>query len=70
MAFPMEMSFNPDPSKQAQEIIFSRKTKKVFHPSLRFKNSIISQTPYKKLLGIFLDARLTFEGHVKVITTR
>ena len=64
------MSFNPDSSKQAQEIIFSRKTKKISHPSLRFNNSIVSQTPYQKQLGIFLDARLTFEEHLKVITTK
>ena len=63
------MSFNPDPSKQAQEIIFSRKTKKISHPSLRFNNSIVSQSPYQKHLGIFLDAQLTFEELLKVITT-
>ena len=63
------MSSNPDPSKQAQETIFSRKTKNICHPSLRFNNSIVSQSPYPKHLGIFLDARLTFEEHLKVITT-
>ena len=63
------MSFNPDPSKQAQEIIFSRKTKKISHPSLRFNNSIVSQSPYQKQLGMFLDAQLTFEEYLKVITT-
>ena len=63
------MSFNLDPSKQAQEIIFSRKTKKISHPLLRFNNSIVSQSPYQKHLGIFLDAQLTFEEHLKVITT-
>ena len=64
------MSFNPDASKQAQEIIFIRKTKKVSHPSLRFNKSIVSQSPYQKHLGIFLDAKLTFEEHLKVITTK
>ena len=68
-AFQWKMSFNPDPSKQAQEIILSRKTKKS-HPSLRFNNSIVSQTPYQKHLGIFLDTQLTFEEHMKVITTK
>ena len=32
-----KMSFNPDPSKQAQEIIFIRKTEKIYHPLLRLK---------------------------------
>ena len=57
-AFQWKMSFNPDPSKQVQEIIFSRKTKKICHPSLHFNNSIVSQSPYQKHLGMFLDARL------------
>ena len=69
-AFQWKMSFNPDPSKQTQEIIFSRKTKKIFHPSLRFNNSIVSRSPYQKHLGIFLDVRLTFEEHLRVITTK
>ena len=69
-AFQWKMSFNPDPSKQAQEIIFSRKTKKIFHPSLRFNNSIVSQSPYQKHLGIFFDARLNFEEHLKAVTTK
>ena len=69
-AFQWKMSFNPDSSKQAQEIIFSRKTKKISHPSLRFNRSIVSQTSYQKYFGTFLDARLTFEEHLKVITTK
>ena len=64
------MSFNPDPSKQAQEILFSKKTKKISHPLLRFNNSIFSQSPYQKHLPIFLDAQLTFEEHLKVVATK
>ena len=66
----MENELNPDPIKQVHEIIFSRKTKKVPHPPLRFNNNIVSQTPYQEHLGIFFDVRLTFEEHLKVITTR
>ena len=40
------------------------------HPSLRFNNSIVLQTPYQKHLDIFFDAQLTFEEHLKVITTK
>ena len=39
------------------------------HPSLGF-NKIVLQTPYQKILGVILDTRLTFEGHLKVITTK
>ena len=38
-----KMSFNPDPSKQAQEVIFSRKINNVHHPPLLFNNSTIQQ---------------------------
>ena len=33
-AFQYKMSFNPDPSRQAKEVIFSRKLQKISHPSL------------------------------------
>ena len=33
-----EMSFNPDVSKQAQEVIFSRKSHKLAHPPVIFNN--------------------------------
>ena len=32
-AFQWKISFNPDPSKQYQEVIFSRKLKNVSHPT-------------------------------------
>ena len=63
-AFQFKMSFNPDPSEQAQEIIFIRKTKNNSHPSF------FLQSPYKMHLGIFLDAQLTFEEHLKVAYTK
>ena len=37
---------------------------------LRFNNSIVSQSSYKKHLGIILHPRLTFEEHLKVVTTK
>ena len=40
-AFQWKMSFNPDPSKQAQEVIFSRKHQKVSHTSIYFNNNPI-----------------------------
>ena len=33
-ALQWKMSFNPDPSKQAQEVIFSHKLQKISHPSI------------------------------------
>ena len=53
-AYKWKMSFNPDPSKQAQEIIFSRKINKVHHPPLLFNNSTIQQISSQKHLGMHL----------------
>ena len=49
------MSFNPNPSKQVQEVIFSRKIKKPNCSELIFKNMLVNQTLYQKHLGMFLD---------------
>ena len=63
-AFQWKMIFNPDATKQAQEVIFSRKIKKTTHPPLVFKNAIVSQTNSQKHLGVTLDLKLTFEEHL------
>ena len=38
-AFKWKMSFNLDPTKPAQEKVFSRKLKTVLHPSITFNNN-------------------------------
>ena len=58
------MSSSPDPSKQAQEVIFSRKINKVHHPPPLFNNSTIQQIPSQKHLGIHLDGGLKFKHHI------
>ena len=63
-AYQWKMSFNPDPNKQAQEVIFSRKTKKLNHPPLTFSKSTVSQSTYQKHLGVILDASLSFDEHL------
>ena len=64
-AFQWRMTFNPDRSKQAQEIIFSRKLKKVTHPPLLFNNNNISQVNFHIHLAVILDVKLTFDEHLK-----
>ena len=64
------MSFNPDPIKQAQDVIFSRKTKKEYHPPLAFNNNNVSETNSQKHLGVVLDNRLSFEDHLKIILNK
>ena len=39
--FKWEMNFNPDPNKQTQEIIFSRKKTVSLHPVVHFDNRLV-----------------------------
>ena len=59
------MSFNPDPNKQAQEIIFSGKLNKPNHPSLNFNNTVVIQSTTHKHLGMILDTKLDFQEHLR-----
>ena len=69
-AFQWKMSFNPGPSKQAQEVIFSRKLKKLPHLSLVFKNNNVLQTSSQKHLGVTLDVNLTFDKHLSNVLNK
>ena len=64
-ALQSKMSFNPDPVKQAQEIIFSHKTSKRNHPGLMFNNNIVNLTTNHKHLGMIFDSKLSFDEHLK-----
>ena len=50
------MSFNPDQTKQAQEIIFSRKKNATTNPPLFLNNS--------EILGFTLESKLSFNEHI------
>ena len=58
------MSFNPDPNKQAQVVIFSRKSKNMHHTPLIFVKSKVFQSKTQKHLGLVLDNRLLFEEYL------
>ena len=63
-AYQWKMSFNPDVSKQAQEVIFSRKSHKLAHPPVIF-NVPVKRCSIQKHVGIHLDEKLNFNHHVK-----
>ena len=62
-----KMSFKPDPTKQAQDIIFSRKTSKRNHPGLMFNNNIVNLTTNHKHLGMIFDSKLSSDEHLKSV---
>ena len=63
-AYQWKMSFNPDITKQAQEIIFCRKKNNTIHPRLYFNNTPIQRKFVQKYLGLFLDVKLSFLEHI------
>ena len=63
-AFQRQMRFNPDPNKQATEVIFSRKKKLVLHPLLIFNGSPVESSPSQKHLVLILETKLCFDEHL------
>ena len=58
------MIFNPDASKQAQEIVFSRKANASNHKTVYFNNVPVIRENIQKHLGLFLDSKLNFFDHI------
>ena len=56
-----------DPRKQAQELLFSRKTSSKPYPSLNFNDNLVYQVQLQKHLGLFLDPKLSFDEHIQFI---
>ena len=54
------MSFKPDITKQAQEIIFSQKKNNASQLSLYFDDTQIHRKSVQKHLGLLLDEKLSF----------
>ena len=69
-AFQWKMSFNPDLSKQAQEVIFSKKYNKQNHPDLYFNQTKVKTVSAQKHLGLILDEKLNFNLHLKTISDK
>ena len=63
-SYQWKISFNPDITKQAQEIIFSWKKNNTSHPSLYFNNTRIQRQSAQKHLGLLLDEKLSFLEHI------
>ena len=64
------MSFNPDPSEPAQEVVFFHKLKKTCHPSIYFNNKSVKQVLSQNHLGMILDTKLNFKEHLKNILNK
>ena len=58
------MMFNPDLTKQAQEVILSRKTVEPFHPQIFFNEVPAERSVSQKYLGLHLNQKLDFSKHI------
>ena len=59
------MLFNPDITKQAQEVIFSRKHIKIDRPIVYFNEAPVAHTTCQNYLGRQLDEKLNFNHHLE-----
>ena len=69
-AYNWKMSFNPDPNKPAQEVLFSRKNSNITHPIIYFNNVQVQRANQQKHLGIILDEKLNFKSHIDKVLTK
>ena len=65
-AYKRKMIFNPDLSKEVQEIIFSRKSYKINQPITTFNTIPVARTPYQEHLGLYPDETLNFNHRINV----
>ena len=66
-AFQWKMQFNPDPLKQAVQVIFSVKKVKPNHPPIYFNGKEVVTKTEQKHLGFILDKQLNFNAHLKEV---
>ena len=66
-AYNWKMLFNPDLTKTAHEVLFSRKKKTQILPAIVFNNIQVERASHHKHLGILLDEKLNFKQHINSI---
>ena len=62
-AYQSKIIFNPDVSKQTQEIVFFRKASATNHGTIYFNNVVMIKKIIQKHLGLFLYYRLNLFDH-------
>ena len=60
-----KMTFNPDPNKQAQEVIFLVKWKRYY--TFHWTYNSVQQVQLQKHLEVYLDGKLDFSEHLENI---
>ena len=63
-AYQWKLEFNPDPTKQATEVLFSCKKIGRNHPQITFNGTVVRKMSEQKHLGLTFDSKLSFETHL------
>ena len=58
------MSFNPDPTKQAIQVVFTRTSKQIDHPKIYFNDIEVKTVNDHKHLDLILDSKHSFISHI------
>ena len=64
------MSFNPDPTKQAVEVTFSKKRIQTNHPPIFFNGAPVMRVQEQKHLGVILDSKQSFASHIQSVISK
>ena len=59
-----KLEFNPDPTKQATEVLFSCKKSSPNHPQIMFNGTIVAKMNDQKHLGLSLHSNESFKKHI------
>ena len=65
-----QRKMNTEPTKQDQEIIFSKKKTVSIHLAVYFNNTLVNLTATHKHLGMIIDSKLSYENHLQSIFSR
>ena len=58
-----KMSFNPDPTKPAEEVIFTKRNLTLYDP-VSYSGVDVMQVDYHKHLGFILDSKTSYSKHI------
>ena len=69
-ALKWRMPFNPDPTKQAVEVTFSRKILPSNYPPICFNSVPVRKVSEHNHLGIISDSKLSFTLHINAVISK
>ena len=67
LAVQWKMKFNPHPTKQTKEMIFSRIKTVSIHQDVHLNNNPLNLVATHKHLGVILASKLSYEHHLQSV---